>query len=965
MQRGLRSFVVGVFVLGLFLIGGVYALVGPVLEINFPEPNGEYNYSIVSLSWDYSEELNADSKCWYNLGVEEKEFDCSLNPLTDISSSEGYNNWTISVQKNISIGSIDRKSVFFYSDSIIPSINIITPTTNPFFTNQGYIFVNTTITKEDVLLGDENFSRYKYHIFNNLGEENAMGSLIGQPEYSFRYPAAATQSDGNYTFFLELKDSYLNHLSLYHTNSITKRFILDTILPAISITSPENNTQLSRNISINTNATDENSGIAEIDINIYDDEMSIVNATNCSSSPCNHNWASADFDDGSYAIIATARDNAGNTKNSEQIDIEIDNTIPEIYFITPASGIYNTTQLVNITGYDVHLQNIEIYTNEILQLNKTGVTPLDSAIIELTADGEYLVYGIDYDSFGNSNTTEIRNITIDLTAPSLTEDTEISAEIFSPANSDGVLDSVNIIMNASELIKDWGATNIYNSSGDNIKSFNSPDGSPDNIYSLVKTWDGKNAAGNYVSDGDYTINTTIIDKAGNGKTVYVGAVRVDNTKPVTTNNYEGEGWETEDVTITLTPVDANGIKNTYYCIDSANTCIPNISGTEITLSSEGTMFLRYYSVDSVDNTEANNSIQIKIDKTGPEITLNTPENNEVFASDENNVEFDFDSADALGNGETCYLILNGEENEVKQGELGWSYTAEELDSGKYTWNVRCEDDLENSAESETRTFTILSEANFADPNTEYTNLTNVENISDVTYFNVSNFNGSITWTKSIDFSAGQDWAKCIKIEFNSVEVNSSCFAGFNGTAIITMYNLTWTDPQILKDGEVCTTCTRQSYISGVLIFSITGFSVYTTQETPVTATTTGGGGGSGGSSCTATWSCTDWTDCVSSLQTRTCTKTNTCSAGIKPAESQSCSLVEEEIPNQEENTEETEIPEEQENSQGFFSRITGAITGATIGTPGRKATTIIISFLVILTGIYFSVKNFRKEEVSE
>ena len=37
-----------------------------------------------------------------------------------------------------------------------------------------------------------------------------------------------------------------------------------------------------------------------------------------------------------------------------------------------------------------------------------------------------------------------------------------------------------------------------------------------------------------------------------------------------------------------------------------------------------------------------------------------------------------------------------------------------------------------------------------------------------------------------------------------------------------------------KDGEVCSTCTEISYnsTSGEFVFSVTGFSTYTTQETP-------------------------------------------------------------------------------------------------------------------------------------
>lgn len=61
----------------------------------------------------------------------------------------------------------------------------------------------------------------------------------------------------------------------------------------------------------------------------------------------------------------------------------------------------------------------------------------------------------------------------------------------------------------------------------------------------------------------------------------------------------------------------------------------------------------------------------------------------------------------------------------------------------------------------------------------------------------------------------------------------------------------------------------------------------------------GGGGGGGGASsssttsCTETWTCTDWSTCASSgTQTRTCTDSNTCGTTTnKPAETQTCTYV--------------------------------------------------------------------------
>ena len=50
-----------------------------------------------------------------------------------------------------------------------------------------------------------------------------------------------------------------------------------------------------------------------------------------------------------------------------------------------------------------------------------------------------------------------------------------------------------------------------------------------------------------------------------------------------------------------------------------------------------------------------------------------------------------------------------------------------------------------------------------------------------------------------------------------------------------------------------------------------------------------GGGGGGGSQCTTNWTCTEWSACSGSVQTRTCSDANTCGINSnRPAESQAC-----------------------------------------------------------------------------
>ncbi len=74
----------------------------------------------------------------------------------------------------------------------------------------------------------------------------------------------------------------------------------------------------------------------------------------------------------------------------------------------------------------------------------------------------------------------------------------------------------------------------------------------------------------------------------------------------------------------------------------------------------------------------------------------------------------------------------------------------------------------------------------------------------------------------------------VNISLNRTELNSTALPNFNISATVWLYNLTFSDPRILIDGEICPTtiCTEESYSGGILKFNVTSFSVFSAQETP-------------------------------------------------------------------------------------------------------------------------------------
>jgi hypothetical protein len=117
-----------------------------------------------------------------------------------------------------------------------------------------------------------------------------------------------------------------------------------------------------------------------------------------------------------------------------------------------------------------------------------------------------------------------------------------------------------------------------------------------------------------------------VDRAGNEEGVsrsHLINVLNDLTPPTTSNNYGGKNgvWQTSNQGIGLTATDdLTGVAETKYCVDETNSCTPttDYSG-EINFSSEGNYYLRFFSKDNTGNQESIKLINVKIDKTDPNV----------------------------------------------------------------------------------------------------------------------------------------------------------------------------------------------------------------------------------------------------------------------------------------------------------------------------------------------------------
>jgi len=121
----------------------------------------------------------------------------------------------------------------------------------------------------------------------------------------------------------------------------------------------------------------------------------------------------------------------------------------------------------------------------------------------------------------------------------------------------------------------------------------------------------------------YTVTGT--DGAGNNGTAGITFVG-DGTAPSTSDNTGtiGTACKNTTQTVVLTPTDAgSGVANSFFTTNGTTPTTASSSGTSISLATDGTFTIKYFSTDNVGNSETVKTAgtAICIDKTAPTLTL--------------------------------------------------------------------------------------------------------------------------------------------------------------------------------------------------------------------------------------------------------------------------------------------------------------------------------------------------------
>ena len=224
------------------------------------------------------------------------------------------------------------------------------------------------------------------------------------------------------------------------------------------------------------------------------------------------------------------------TTVADSASFTLDNTAPLINAtrvpVANANGWNNTSVAVNFTCSDLN-----------------AVTSCGPNATVSTQGANQSVTGTAVDAAGNTASTTVSAINVDVTAPTLT------GLPTTAANANGWYNS-NVSIN-------WTCT-------DALSGFANGSTCPGNS---TITGEGSNLAA----------TATVADKAGNSTTTTTSTVRIDRTAPVTVASAP-PAWNNTNLTVALTATDAlSGVANTQYSVDGGATQ----TGTSVLFDTDG------------------------------------------------------------------------------------------------------------------------------------------------------------------------------------------------------------------------------------------------------------------------------------------------------------------------------------------------------------------------------------------
>ena len=442
-------------------------------------------------------------------------------------------NLTLVVFANDTSGNIVNTSTTWVLDNTKPSIQYINPPQNGLFVNSNfslniflanhklnYSWYNITLDGVQVLFNQSNHSTATYTWTDLINVDNLV--------------------EGNYTITMYVNDTsspqnYNNKTSWFYVDKTTTNVTSSVTNPTLPLYN-NGSTQV-----ITANFTSSEYPV-NVTFNLYnatgdlENSLGPIQLNDSSELPLSYTIPN-DLGDGNFSLNMSVVDRSGNVNETNLGTIIVDATFPQIDnpITTPSAPIYNngSTQVItaNFTSseYPVNVTfNLYNTSGQLenslgpIQLNDSSELPLSYTIPNDLGDGNYSLNMSVVDRAGNVNETNLGTTVVDATFPQIDNPvTTPSAPIY----NNGSTQVITANFTSSEYLVNV-TFNLYNTSGQ-----------LENTLGPIQLNDSSELPLSYtipndLGDDNYSLNMSVVDRAGNVNTTSLGTMVVDSNVPV-------------------------------------------------------------------------------------------------------------------------------------------------------------------------------------------------------------------------------------------------------------------------------------------------------------------------------------------------------------------------------------------------------------------------------------------------
>jgi len=326
---------------------------------------------------------------------------------------------------------------------------------------------------------------------------------------------------------------------------------------------------------------------------------------------------------GSYNLTVTTTNTTGSYSSNISVTIN-DTTDPSsIEFVSPTesdnSNLSRSNLAVNVTATDngvIDTIIIRLFnsTNNQINSSSSSTSPLFINFTGLS-DGVYSFNATINDTYGNSNSTSTRTVTLDTTNPLVSYGTGTEVNAYNISRT-----WVYINISVTETNEDTITFLLYNSTAQ-VNSTSYTDGT------RTINWTS-------LPDEVYTYNITVNDSAGNSNTTSTRTITLDNTYPLisfgTGTAVDNANLSQSNTYLNVSVTEANEVNITFNLYNSTNSNINSTTYTDATRTinwtglSDGNYTYNVTITDSVNQQNSTSTRTITLDTGAPAVSFNNP-----------------------------------------------------------------------------------------------------------------------------------------------------------------------------------------------------------------------------------------------------------------------------------------------------------------------------------------------------